>query len=236
MTITTHVKTERLRDIRLFVVAEEENLVVYNRVPKCGSRSVIAIFNELAKFYHYGYTHSTEFWKQRFNEHDEAALVDRISALPKPRVFDMHVHFLNFSKTYDECVLLNKTECQLERAWYIIPFFCGQDPRCRQPLKWSLEEAKRHVINEYTFVGILEDLENTMRIFEYLLPKYLKGAVSILKSLDKRKHLMKSLKQPGVLPSENVTRLMRARLTLEYEFYDFVVERFNRTKQELGLS
>ncbi|XP_077987129.1 uronyl 2-sulfotransferase-like [Glandiceps talaboti] len=264
----------------------DKQLLVYNRVPKCGSRTVLWILRTNGKTYHFEYKHSMEFFKFRMKEADQAATVNAIYQLPRPAAFDMHVHWLNFTKfakrkpiyiniirdplerhvssyyfnrfgdsvnkfmvskfkgteeerhqSYDECVLLSKTECQLEKAYYIIPFFCGQDPRCREPTRWSLDQAVKNALNEYTFIGILEDLENSMKLLERMLPRYFNNAPTHLKYINEqgRRDGMHALKKSEAPPSAEVVQIMKTRLAIEYEFYDVIKERFTLLKKQYGI-
>nr|XP_014349730.1 PREDICTED: uronyl 2-sulfotransferase-like [Latimeria chalumnae] len=82
----------------------------------------------------------------------------------------------------DECILDNYPECSNPRLFYVIPFFCGQHPKCREPGLWALERAKQNVNENFLLVGILEELEDVLLILERLLPHYFKDVISIYKS------------------------------------------------------
>ncbi|XP_070531666.1 uronyl 2-sulfotransferase-like [Ptychodera flava] len=280
-------ESKSLDDLLALPPDVDDSLVVYNRVPKCGSRSVLWIVRKNAKKFGFKYKHSMEFWKFRQNEKDQEKTVREIVNLPRPALFDMHVHFLNFTKfgelrpvyfniirdpisrlvssyyfnrfgdsinkymvskfkgtdeernqTFDECVLLNKTECQLGRAFYIVPFFCGQDARCREPSQWTLREAIRNALNEYVFVGILEEMNASMKILEVLLPRYFQGASKYLEYLETQgaQQNMHAIKKSEAPPSEKVVEIMKKRLAIEYEFYNTIRDRFSVIKEQLGIS
>ncbi|ELW48061.1 Uronyl 2-sulfotransferase [Tupaia chinensis] len=81
----------------------------------------------------------------------------------------------------NECILENYPECSNPRLFYIIPYFCGQHPRCREPGEWALERAKLNVNENFLLVGILEELEDVLLLLERFLPHYFKGVLSIYK-------------------------------------------------------
>lgn len=51
----------------------------------------------------------------------------------------------------------------------------------REPGLWALERAKQNVLENYLLVGILEELEDVLLLFERLLPQYFTGVVDIYK-------------------------------------------------------
>ena len=41
---------------------------------------------------------------------------------------------------------------------------------------WALQQAKRHLSDQYLLVGVTEEIEMFIRILEYSLPTFFKGA------------------------------------------------------------
>uniref|UniRef100_A0A1A8QAP3 Uronyl-2-sulfotransferase n=1 Tax=Nothobranchius pienaari TaxID=704102 RepID=A0A1A8QAP3_9TELE len=85
------------------------------------------------------------------------------------------------------CILENYPECSNPRVFYIIPYFCGQHPQCREPGVWALERAKQNVLDNYLLVGVLEELEDVLLMLERLLPHYFSGVLDIYKSPEYKK-------------------------------------------------
>ena len=48
----------------------------------------------------------------------------------------------------------------------LIPFFCGNDSWCRKRDRKALEMAKKNILEKYVFVGVLEDLGNSLKLLE----------------------------------------------------------------------
>ena len=46
---------------------------------------------------------------------------------------------------------------------------------------WALNRAKTNVIEKYLVVGLLEEYEDTLRVFERLLPRHFHGVVDLYK-------------------------------------------------------
>ncbi|XP_028350138.1 uronyl 2-sulfotransferase isoform X3 [Physeter macrocephalus] len=206
--------------------------VVYNRVGKCGSRTVVLLLRILSEKHGFNLVTSDIHNKTRLTKNEQMELIKNISTAEQPYLFTRHVHFLNFSRfggdqpvyiniirdpvnrflsnyffrrfgdwrgeqnhmirtpsmsqeerylDINECILANYPECSNPRLFYIIPYFCGQHPRCREPGEWALERAKLNVNENFLLVGILEELEDVLLLLERFLPHYFKGVLSIYK-------------------------------------------------------
>ncbi|XP_064564491.1 uronyl 2-sulfotransferase isoform X1 [Zonotrichia leucophrys gambelii] len=215
--------------------------VVYNRVGKCGSRTVVLLLRILSEKHGFNLVTSDIHNKTRLTKNEQMELIKNISTAEQPYLFTRHVHFLNFSRfggdqpvyiniirdpvnrflsnyffrrfgdwrgeqnhmirtpnmrqeerylDINVCILENYPECSNPRLFYIIPYFCGQHPRCREPGEWALERAKLNVNENFLLVGILEELEDVLLLLERFLPHYFKDVLSIYKN-------------PGITDSEN---------------------------------
>lgn len=59
-------------------------------------------------------------------------------------------------------------------------FFCGHDENCLPfNTQGALELAKRSVEQHYAVVGVLEDLNTTLTVFEKYVPRFFRGASDI---------------------------------------------------------
>ncbi|XP_072043187.1 uronyl 2-sulfotransferase-like [Amphiura filiformis] len=90
---------------------------------------------------------------------------------------------MKMNETFDQCVLKEHKACVKEEYLSrIFHFFCGTHPKCSTDLKWSLNEAKRRVEEEYLIVGLLEDYESTLKLMEKLAPSLFNGIVTDYKA------------------------------------------------------
>ncbi|EDO38740.1 predicted protein, partial [Nematostella vectensis] len=260
--------------------------IIYNRVAKCGSRSMILLISELAvangfKFINHPKTQHFLTAKQQL------AFVDMVEQQSQSFIFTRHMYFIDFQRfgsvtpiyinlirdplsrlvsqyyfrrfgdgrnrtwdfkgseagrhrSFDECVITNRTECMDPNAlFYVIPFFCGQSRKCRVSSKWAFRQALYNLVNRYLVVGILEEVDDFLTVLEKLLPNFFKGALEMWKMPETRR---KGRRQDETrtknkkAPSAEVVRIMKKRLHLEYEFYEAVKERFHRLKKEHGLA
>ncbi|XP_048829787.1 uronyl 2-sulfotransferase-like [Brienomyrus brachyistius] len=260
--------------------------VVYNRVGKCGSRTVVLLLRVLAERHHFTLVSSEIHNKTRLTKHEQVDLMKNISNLPKPFLFTRHVHFLNFTRFRIEqpvyiniirdpisrflsnyffrrfgdwrgeqnhlirtpgmkdferyldinvCILENYPECSNPRLFYIIPYFCGQHPQCREPGPWALERAKKNVLENFLLVGILEELEDVLLLLERLLPHFFSDVLSIYKSPEYRKlgNMTGTVKKHT--PTLRALQVLYQRMKYEYDFYYFVRDQFHLVKKKIGL-
>lgn len=260
--------------------------VVYNRVGKCGSRTVVILLRLLSEKHQFTLVSSDIHNKTRLTKYEQVDLMKNITSIPQPYLYTRHVHYLNFTRfrvdqpvyiniirdpinrfvsnyffrrfgdwrgeqnhlvrtpsmkdderylDINVCILENYPECSNPRAFYIIPYFCGQHPRCREPGVWALERAKQNVLENYLLVGILEELEDVLVLLERLLPHYFTGVLDIFKS----PHFMKMGNMTGTVrkhtPTLEALQVLYHRMRYEYEFYDFVRNQFHLTKKKIGL-
>ncbi|XP_077866541.1 uronyl 2-sulfotransferase-like [Saccoglossus kowalevskii] len=131
----------------------------------------------------------------------------------------------NKNVTVDECVLSNYSECSQRGLMYIVPYFCGQDPRCRTPSNWSLEQALNNLDQHYLVVGFTEKLTETLVVLERLLPDIFGGA---LEALNRTSSIAKTVTYGKISPSDHVRDIMRSRMENEYEFYNAALRKFTQ--------
>ncbi|KAK2531409.1 Ust [Columba guinea] len=295
--------------------------VVYNRVGKCGSRTVVLLLRILSEKHGFNLVTSDIHNKTRLTKNEQASvildpvfllsvegiafaafipqkilfpnsfvfrmeLIKNISTAEQPYLFTRHVHFLNFSRfggdqpvyiniirdpvnrflsnyffrrfgdwrgeqnhmirtpsmrqeerylDINVCILENYPECSNPRLFYIIPYFCGQHPRCREPGEWALERAKLNVNENFLLVGILEELEDVLLLLERFLPHYFKDVLSIYKNPEHRKLGNLTVTVKKTVPSPEAIQVLYQRMRYEYEFYYYVKEQFHLLKRKFGL-
>lgn len=120
----------------------------------------------------------------------------------------------------EECIEKGLSDC-VNIYSDLIPFFCGNDAWCRKRDRKALEAAKKNISGKYLFVGVLEDIENSLKLLELYLPNFFSGMSEILDKISKK------LKTGSVTlnkkdDSEEVKKYLGDRLVLELELYEFV--------------
>ena len=137
-------------------------------------------------------------------------------------------------KRLENCIL-NDTdrECNRKNGDTVenqIAYFCGQDYECSlHGSRIALNMAKSNVEKYYPVVGILERMEESLKVMEIMLPEFLSGIVNIYEKHPLKRN--KSGKKHGV--SNEVKIKMKKNLALEYDFYDFLNQRLTKQVQTL---
>lgn len=141
------------------------------------------------------------------------------------------------NKKFRHCVMNSDPECSfIDGQSYgvlLLPYFCGQDKRClilNNP--WALQKAKNNIERYYAVVGVVEELNITLRVLEASLPRFFKGAVEVYNTLSVRKNQNHQKEHVA----EDLKAALKANLTSEYELYHFVVQRLYRQYRELQLN
>ncbi|KAM6954360.1 uronyl 2-sulfotransferase a [Aplochiton taeniatus] len=133
------------------------------------------------------------------------------------------------------CILENYPECSNPKVFYIIPYFCGQHPKCREPGLWALERAKQNILENYLLVGVLEELEDVLLLLERLLPHYFSGVLGVYKSTEFRKMANMTGTVRKHTPTLEALQVLYHRMRYEYDFYNFIRDQFHLVKKKIGL-
>ncbi|XP_022254610.1 heparan sulfate 2-O-sulfotransferase pipe-like isoform X2 [Limulus polyphemus] len=128
-------------------------------------------------------------------------------------------------KDFEQCVRTGDPECLFitgQSYDLAIPYFCGHKEECMSlNNKAALQIAKTNVKKYYVVVGVLEELNKTLAVLEGYIPQFFKGA-SKLYSI-KPKVQNKNFRKKKV--SEEIKKILKKNLTMEYEFYEFIRKR-----------
>jgi len=140
------------------------------------------------------------------------------------------------NETLDDCVEHKRIECsspQNIRQNPYITSFCGHAPQCNSDPDYALKQAKKNV-DKFLVIGITEDYDLTMAVFEKLLPSTFKGARQAYTET-KEESMAKSKTSHKKPPSPNTYSILRERLRYDYEFYNYVKDRFHRLAERMGV-
>ena len=110
-----------------------------------------------------------------------------------------------------------------EQQIYQLTYFCGSALSCQKAgLPEALQRAKYNVESYYSVVGIMQDLKRTVKLFQSYLPLFFQNVMEIF---DEKLKLNVN-KYPGI-NNETYELLMNLpQIQGEFEFYDFVIQRF----------
>lgn len=262
------------------------NLLVYNRVPKCGSIWMTRLMYLLGAGDRNSYNVESPYEpgeKPFLTQSEEQVVVNHLESVPHPSLYIRHQYFIDFHEhgkkrplyinvirdpvekfrsfyyfirngnkegdggdvpmseikrltSIDECVKMQDKECT-QPKWQLVPYFCGQDPRCRQRNSWAVEKAKNNIENYYAAIGLVEDLESSLKIFERLLPRYFKGAIEIKHEGEKKiQNDTYTLNKQSMSPETIEFFKTKTSISLEYDLYNYVAARFEQLKLKFGIS
>lgn len=87
-----------------------------------------------------------------------------------------------------------------------------------------LERSKNVVETQYSVVGVLEDMNTTLAVFEKYIPRFFAGATEIyFNDMAEFKKINKNNFKPPV--TEEVKQLLRQNFSREIDFYNFCKQR-----------
>ncbi|XP_039253042.2 uronyl 2-sulfotransferase-like [Styela clava] len=132
----------------------------------------------------------------------------------------------------DECVKKRHRECM--NPWMYLQFFCGTAPECSNTTTLEQKErateiAKSNILNEYYVVGVLEQFEDTLKLFQTMMPDFFIDVIPTWKSefvQIKQNMTRTTYKKEMSLESKNFFRF--GPLHYEIELYNFARELFNK--------
>ncbi|XP_059470864.1 heparan sulfate 2-O-sulfotransferase pipe [Neocloeon triangulifer] len=140
-------------------------------------------------------------------------------------------------KDFETCVLRGDRECRFiegetregigdHRRQTL--FFCGHGEECTPfNTEGALQRAKAAVERHYAVVGVLEEFNKTLSVFEHYIPRFFSGASQVYwDSAHSLSKINKNLYKPTV--SEEIKNLVRQNFTRETEFYQFCRQRLHK--------
>lgn len=284
-------------------VSLDTSLILYNRVPKCGSTTMLTLIKALKKFHKMKNIHPFYYTNdiKPNQKHYMPTLEERLNftkklttGIPKPHIYIRHLHFINFTHYNAPMpmyinVIRDPVEHFISNYYYlrngfertqklasqsqkekwkhqvikdnqrnvtltqcidekhpgcvnvysdIIPYFCGNDPWCRKRERRAVDQAKHNILHSFIAVGVLEEIEETLELFELILPQFFKGMRWLYRKhtdalLDRSKTFNKRSED------ERVKSYLRERLQPEMEVYQYAKEimdfRLRNLRQDLGV-
>ncbi|XP_076309271.1 heparan sulfate 2-O-sulfotransferase hst-2-like isoform X3 [Tachypleus tridentatus] len=211
-------KTNHLREMKLKrhsakhvspgIKETDRRILMYNRVPKSGSEAMTVFISKLSHLNHFDHHRSSVFNKRQLTKDEQ---------------------------DFEECVRSADPECSFITGKpydLAIPYFCGHEEECTMlNNNAALQRAKMNVQRYYTVVGVLEEMNKTLEVLEGYIPHFFKGIFSLytLKSEIQNRNSRKKM------VSEEVKRILKKNLTMEYEFYEFIREKLHEQFKHLRL-
>ncbi len=130
------------------------------------------------------------------------------------------------NETLLECIEHQHEGCA--HNW-LTKYFCGHDRFCKLGNEQSLKIAKENLLRDFTAVGILEEMDLSMTLFETLLPGYFKsvGGERLPQTNKNEQSLQLSGSEEEAIRSANKA---------DIELYNFARTVFHRTSKACKLT
>ncbi|XP_047475129.1 heparan sulfate 2-O-sulfotransferase 1-like isoform X2 [Penaeus chinensis] len=237
------------------VTPEHTRLLIYNRVPKCGSTTTFKILNTLRKLNKFRHRNSEIYHTEWLTVEERTRLLQGLYKFTSkyPRSFDRHLFYFNatrslkqkkrppeswFNMQLDECAATGHPECRPspgDNMTLQLTFFCGHHPTCRQVgSRWALNQAKYHLENYYSVVGVLEELSLSLQVLQHYLPRFFNnvGALELGSG-----HVVLNERPREYKPTvTNATKgMLRSIFKEDLELYQFARQRLHLQARVLGI-
>ena len=112
----------------------------------------------------------------------------------------------------------------------VTKYFCGHDYWCKDGDSHALETAKKNLINTFAIVGIVEEMELSIKLMRRLLPRYFEtGNTDDLTLLSLNKN-----ERTASLSQEERREIAEAN-SADVELYNFAVELLYDKADDCGL-
>lgn len=131
------------------------------------------------------------------------------------------------NETLLECIEHQHEGCA--HNW-LTKYFCGHDRFCKLGNEQALKIAKENLLRDFTAVGILEEMDLSMSLFETLLPGYFKAAGrEKLPQTNKNEQSLQRL-------SSSEEAAIRSANKADIELYNFARTVFHKTSKACKLT
>ncbi|PIK50003.1 putative uronyl 2-sulfotransferase [Apostichopus japonicus] len=144
----------------------------------------------------------------------------------------------NWPETIDECLKMTSHTCNDAITYYTkvtLRQFCGMDERCNIVNEWTLSRAKRN-LQQYTIVGLSSEIGTTIKALQILLPDMFKDVdIYALYSRHQNDSIAFTKTNVKHSPRPETIKLLRERMDLQYEFFDYVMTRYSKLKRDLRI-
>lgn len=143
----------------------------------------------------------------------------------------------------EECVDKGAPECSDESNQAFLEYICGSPeiwPECQAiagvNMEKTLERAKEHVMRNYLVIGVLEDFDNTLRLFERLIPSIFNGAKLVYDDIGAEISNQTSTSHKHEITAEARRKLERGPLRYQVDLYNMIKKLYNEKLVKYGIT
>jgi len=143
----------------------------------------------------------------------------------------------------EECVDKGAPECSDESNQAFLEYICGSPeiwPECQAiagvNMEKTLERAKEHVMRNYLVIGVLEDFDNTLRLFERLIPSIFNGAKMVYDDIGAEISNQTSTSHKHEITAEARRKLELGPLRYQVDLYNMIKKLYNEKLVKYGIT
>ena len=259
------IANNKLIEKRIFMnYAPNQDRIIYNRIPKCGSTTVMKVLQTLAEQNAFNYVHSKEFNKVVISSKVQRAMINSLLSLQTPWLYDRHLQMLNFTAEglpMPDYINVFREPLERSASYY---YYTSKDKR------WKLSFDECVKIRGFKCTGPINILaylcsrsqhcfplnENSLQIIKQNVERYY-TVVGIAEDLESFFDLLEYRypktfrgalnvyrnitpqnvdKRKSSHPIEESTRdALKYDLRYEYMFYEFIKQRLYNAKLSAGI-
>lgn len=139
-----------------------------------------------------------------------------------------------FNLTFNECLRNGMIECMFHRDGnYLrelqLTYFCGSALECSQIGNFrALQQAKFNLERYYSVVGVMSDLQTTLRVMEAYLPAFFAGAEQLFQRMmspNGEEYTANQGMKRNTTLDRRLYESLKSNLSTEYQFYEFALKR-----------
>jgi len=157
----------------------------------------------------------------------------------------------DISQSLDECVENMSDECH-HPLQVLVRYFCGTKPECAMKSgqmglfgsknDWSKVQkaallARHNILHNYFAIGIMEDFELTLTLFEKMIPSFFSGAQAAYQSklVQTKRDSSKTAAHKSTFSNSTRKFLEEGPLRYEMDLYNLIKSVFNQRLTDYGL-
>ena len=130
----------------------------------------------------------------------------------------------------NECVTKRVGVCATNFMFYIGMYFCGFDPVCESPSEARVRLAKKHIDENFVFIGVTEEMDKSLMLLQKMLPEYFLGAFDDYEKWNSKRKTRTNTKD--FLTDESIHELRSRLMEDEYEVYLYAKRKYQSLKEK----
>lgn len=144
----------------------------------------------------------------------------------------------------EECIKSGAPECSEDESnQAFLEYICGSPEiwsECQSYVgktrERALERAKEHVVNNYLAIGILEDFENTLSLFETMIPSVFAGASAVYSEIGAEISNQTATAHKTEISAKARSKLEKGPLRYQVDLYNLIKSLYQEKLVKYGIT